>query len=154
MAKKTADDKSSASSSSASGSSSDGSSSSSSSGSESRHVGTLNVRRRDKDVKCFHERQLIISMKGQLILTPLHEGCLSWSRSPPPVEQNKGAKDATPMEEDLPPPPRREAAPKEDIRVKADKDAQTEKKDAKPSAEPMAVDKDPRAKASRSVHQL
>ena len=56
------------------------------------------------------------------------------------------------MEEDLPPPPRRETAPKEDLRVKADTDAHTEKKDAKPSAEPMAVDKDPRAKASSSVH--
>ena len=52
------------------------------------------------------------------------------------------------MEEDLPPPPRREAAPKEEVRVKADKDAQTEKKDAKPAAEPMAIDKEPRAKAS------
>ena len=58
------------------------------------------------------------------------------------------------MEEDLPPPPRREAAPKEEMRVKADKDAQAEKKDAKPAAEPMAIDKEPRAKVNRCGHRL
>ena len=49
------------------------------------------------------------------------------------------------MEEDLPPPPRREAAPKE---AKMTKEAKTEKTDGrqKPAAEPMSVDKEPPAK--------
>ena len=49
------------------------------------------------------------------------------------------------MEEDLPPPPRREAPPKE---AKAAKEPRIEKADSrqKPDAEPMSVDKEPPAK--------
>ena len=54
------------------------------------------------------------------------------------------------MEEDLPPPPRREAAPKEDSTAKADKDKREGRHKA--TAEPMSVDKEPPAKVR--VQQL
>lgn len=65
------------------------------------------------------------------------------------MAQKKGAK-AAPIEEDLPPPPRREAAPKEKSTDKADKDKK-EGRD-KAAAEPMSVDKEPPAKVR--VQQL
>lgn len=49
------------------------------------------------------------------------------------------------MEEDLPPPPKREVAPKE---AKASKETRAEKTDGreKPAEEPMSIDKEPPAK--------
>ena len=59
------------------------------------------------------------------------------------MDQKRDVKAAS-MEEDLPPPPRREAAPTEVSTAKADKDKR--KGRDKAAAEPMSVDKEPPAK--------